>query len=93
MHTIDLDKDIKPLSEFRAHTASCIKQVQHSKRPIVITQHGKSAAVLIDVVEFESMTQQLELMRDITSSESMINNGNGILHDKALDIVLERISK
>ena len=52
MQRLILDKDIKPMSEFRAHTAACIQQVQKSKRPVVITQHGKSAAVLIDVAEF-----------------------------------------
>lgn len=67
MQRLVLDKDIKPMSAFRAHTASCIHQVQTSKRPLVITQHGKSAAVLIDVGEFESMSQRLELLEDIST--------------------------
>lgn len=93
MQRLILDKDIKPMSEFRAHTASCIKQVQNSKRPVVITHHGKSAAVLIDVVEFESMSQRLELLGDIAAGESQIDAGKGIPHNKAQDMVLERISK
>lgn len=93
MQRIILDEDIKPMSEFRAHTASCIHQVQNSKRPVVITQHGKSAAVLIDVSEFESMSQRLELLEDIASGESHIDAGKGIPHDQARDLVLGRISK
>ena len=65
MQRLILDQDIKPMSEFRAHTAACIQQVQTSKRPVVITQHGKSAAVLIDVSEFEAMSRRLELLEDI----------------------------
>jgi prevent-host-death family protein len=93
MQRLILDKDIKPMSEFRAHTASCIHQVQTSKRPVVITHHGKSAAVLIDVAEFEAMSQRLELLEDIAAGESQIDAGKGISHDKARKMVLMRISK
>jgi prevent-host-death family protein len=93
MQRLVLDKDIQPMSEFRAHTAYCIRQVQTSKRPLVITHHGRSAAVLIDVGEFESMAQRLELLEDIAAGESMIDAGKGIHHDKACKMVLERISR
>ena len=91
MQRLILDKDIKPMSEFRANTAACIHQVQTSKRPVVITQHGKSAAVLIDVSEFEAMSQRLELLEDISMGESMIDEGKGIPHDNAKEMVLKRI--
>ncbi|MFA7172957.1 MAG: type II toxin-antitoxin system Phd/YefM family antitoxin [Kiritimatiellia bacterium] len=93
MQRIMLDQDIKPMSEFRAHTAACIKQVQKSKRPVVITQNGKSAAVLLDAMEFEAISQRLELLEDIASGESQIDYGAGIPHDQAKKVVLERISR
>jgi len=93
MQRLFLDEDIKPLSEFRSHTASCIKQVQRSKRPVVITHHGKSAAVLIDVGEFEALLQRLELLEDIQDGESQIDAGKGIPHEKALKKVLKRVAK
>ncbi len=93
MQRVILNEDIKPMSEFRAHTASCIHQVQNSKRPVVITQHGKSAAVLIDVSEFESMSQRLELLEDIATGEAMVDEGRGIPHKKAREMVLKRISR
>lgn len=92
MQRLILNKDIKPMSEFRAHTAACVHQVQTSKRPIVITHHGNSAAVLIDVSEFEAMSQRLEFLEDIALGESMIDAGKGIAHDKACKMVLERNS-
>ena len=92
MQRLVLDEDIKPMSEFRAHTAACIQQVQASKRPIVITQHGKSAAVLVDVSAFEAMSQRLELLEDIAVGESMIDGGKGISHNKAKEMILKRIS-
>lgn len=40
MQRVLLDQDIKPLSEFRTNAAAFIKQVQTTKRPLVITTHG-----------------------------------------------------
>ncbi len=93
MQRIILNEDIKPMSEFRANTAACIHQVQTSKRPVVITQHGKSAAVLVDVSEFEAMSQRLELLEDIAMGECMIDKGKGIPHGKAKEMVLKRIAE
>ena len=45
MHRIQLDKDIQPLSEFRSKVATYIEQVHNTKRPLLITQNGKSSAV------------------------------------------------
>ncbi|MBT3251944.1 MAG: type II toxin-antitoxin system Phd/YefM family antitoxin [Candidatus Marinimicrobia bacterium] len=78
MKSIDLEKDIKPLSEFRAHTANYVKQVRETKRPLVITQHGKSAAILIDVNVFQSLIYKIELLEDIQMANDQFDSGQGI---------------
>ena len=55
MERVQFDKDVKPISEFRANAPSLIEQVHRTKRLLVITQHGKSAAILLDVQEYEAM--------------------------------------
>ena len=45
MQRIKIDEDIRSLSEFRTGIANFIKQVHETKRPLVITQHGKGVAV------------------------------------------------
>jgi prevent-host-death family protein len=92
MPRLMLDKDVKPLSEFRANAASCLRQVQKSKRPVVITHRGKSAAVLLDVVEYEGLLQRIEVLEDIRLAESQIAAGKGISHEAALARVLKHIS-
>src|ERR1043166_3702010 len=39
-------QDIRPLGEFRANLAAVVAQVRRTKRPVILTQHGRSAAVL-----------------------------------------------
>jgi prevent-host-death family protein len=48
MQRLKISQDIKPLSEVRTGIANFIKQVHDTKRPVIITQHGKSVAVLLD---------------------------------------------
>ena len=65
MQRTKLDRDIKPVSEFRANAAELIDQLRVNRRPLVLTQRGHSAAVLLDVEDFEEMVEELELLRDV----------------------------
>ena len=91
MQRLLLDQDIKPLSEFRANAAAFIKQVQITKRPLVITTHGKSAAVLLDVAEYEALIEKSEVMQDIHTAERQLEEGKGLDHEEAKGRVLERL--
>ena len=92
MPRLRIDQDIRSMSEFRTGIASFLKQVHDTKRPLIITQHGKGAAVLLDVGEYESMQEKIELLKDIQISVSQIENGEGIEHLNAKEMILKRIS-
>lgn len=72
---IQLDRDIKPVSEFRANAAGLIDQLRSSGRPLVLTQRGHSAAVLLDVTEYERLLSEIELLRDVREAEDQIAAG------------------
>ncbi|MCG8334016.1 MAG: type II toxin-antitoxin system Phd/YefM family antitoxin [Proteobacteria bacterium] len=93
MARINLNQDIKPLSEFRANATACIKQVHDTKRPIVITQHGKSSAVLLDVDEYESLIEKLELLQDVRLAESQISNDQGVSHGQVKKQILAKLKQ
>jgi len=93
MQRIKLDTDIRPLSDFRANVASIIDELRKTKRPIVITQHGKSAAVMLDVSEYETLLEKLEVLTDIQMAETQLYKGEGISHKEAKQRILERIKK
>ena len=93
MQRLRIDRDIRSMTEFRTGIASFLKQVHDTKRPLIITQHGKGAAVLLDVGEYESMQEKLELLKDIQTSVSQIENGEGIAHENAKEMILNRVTK
>jgi prevent-host-death family protein len=88
-----VNEDIRPMSEFRTGIASFLKQIHDTKRPLIITQHGKGVAVLLDANEYEAMQEKLELLQDIQISISQVEGGLGIEHREAKANVLKRIKK
>ena len=93
MQRLRINEDIRPLSEVRTGMANFIKQVQETRRPLVITQHGKGVAVLVDAHEFEAMQDKLDLLMDVQISLQQIDNGLGLEQAEALHHVLQRVVK
>jgi antitoxin YefM len=86
-----LTDDIQPLSAFRANAAALLERVRSTKRPLVLTQRGHSAAVVVDVAEYERLTEELELLRDVRGAERQIAEGQGIPHAEAEKQALSRL--
>ena len=51
--------DVHPVTEFRAHASAFLDQVRATKRALILTQHGRSAAVLLDVAVWEELLDEL----------------------------------
>ncbi|MCC5933308.1 MAG: type II toxin-antitoxin system Phd/YefM family antitoxin [Balneolales bacterium] len=90
---LDINKDIQPVSEFRKHAADFIDRIKTEKRPIVLTQHGKSAAVLVDVSEYQRMQEKIELMEDLLEAERQISAGRVLTHEEAKQRIKENLAK
>ena len=73
-------RDIQPVTEFRANAAQFIEQVRETGEPVILTQHGRSAAVLLDVESYESMMDELALLRDVRLAEEQLSAGKGSSH-------------
>jgi len=90
MRRPNLDEDVQPVSEFRANAAKFVQRVRETRRPLVLTQHGKSAAVLMDVGEYEKMLETIELLRDVHEAERQIEAGQVVDHEEAMAGLLEK---
>ena len=93
MKQINFKNDIKPLSEFRANAANFVKQIKETKRPLILTQHGKSSAVLIDVGEYQSIIEKIELLQDVQIAEHQIAEGRYRTNEQVKERLLARYQK
>jgi len=51
--------------------------------PVLITQHGKPAAYLLDVETYEAMEQRMHLLEGIARGERAVEQGRVLTHDEA----------
>ena len=93
MHRLQLSEDIRPLSEFRANVASFIQQVRRTNRPLVITHHGKSTAVLMNVSEYEALLERLDLLGEIREAEKQLAAGQGVTQAAVKKRILQNVPK
>ncbi len=84
-------EDVRPLSEFRANAAAFVNQVRETRRPLILTQHGRSAAVLLDVKAYEDLVEHAELLHDVQLAEAQIVEGKYIEHADFKKYIFERL--
>jgi prevent-host-death family protein len=60
------------LSEFRARAAAFVEQVQSTNEPMIITQRGRGAAVLLGIDAYETLLEEAELRRDLRLAEDQV---------------------
>ena len=59
---------------------------------MILTQHGRSAAVLLDPGVYESLIDEVELLRDLAISEAQIAAGQVVPHEEVERRMREKYS-
>jgi prevent-host-death family protein len=75
---------IVPISDFRHQATKILKHVRDSSEPMIITQRGRAAAVILSVETYERSEHDRELLLALVQGEKEIEADDG--HD--LDSVL-----
>ena len=88
-----ISKDIEPLSEFRKKSADFVNRLKREKQPIILTQHGKSAAVLMDVSEYERLMKKMEMLEDLLEAKQQVEQGETHSMEKAKERIEKHLSK
>lgn len=78
IHPLD---QIQSLSNFRTKTASILK-ILAERKSILLTQHGKTRAILVDPDAYEEQLDRIRLAEKILKGEREIAEGRGIPHSE-----------
>lgn len=60
-----------------------ISGLQADRDPILITQHGKPAAYLVDVATYEEMNRRMSVLEGIALGEQAVREGRVLTQAKA----------
>ena len=76
--------NIVPITDLRQDAAKVLKKVRKSKDPVIITQRGRAAAVMLSVDAYERSLHDMELLRLLARGEKEIEAGEGHSLDSIL---------
>lgn len=65
--------DAQPLTQFRENTAKQVKRLRTSHRPLLLTQNGRAACVVMSPQAYEDLLDEAELARSIRRVEESID--------------------
>ena len=72
---MNIKSDIKPVTFLKSKAADLLKQINETRRPVIITQNGEPRAVLQDPKSYENMRNAIGILRLVSQGEQDIRNG------------------
>jgi len=86
---MNISTDIKSVTYLKSRAADLLKQVNETRRPVVITQNGEPRGVLQDPKSYENMRNAIGILKLLSQGEEDIKNGRS----KSQKSVFENIEK
>lgn len=77
------------VTSLKRQATKILADLHKSKEPILITEHGRPSAYLVDAADYENMQRRMAILEGITRGEKAIAEGKTSTNDEAL----ERFSK
>jgi len=76
--------EIVPITDLRQNSSAVLKRVRASRQPLIITQRGRAAAVMLSVEEYERAENERQILRLLARGEKEIAAGKGYDLDEVL---------
>ncbi len=82
MRDINVSEGIVPLGEFKTKASKIIRDIADSDEPLVITQNGRPAAILMSPSAFQEMRERHEFVLSVAEGIADSETGRVVDHKK-----------
>jgi len=89
MKRISVANDIVPIGEFKSGLSKWIKKSRSSGNPIVITQNGRPAAVVISPTDYDQLNELRQFVDSVKRGFADSDEGN-VLSTNQIQAELEK---
>lgn len=93
MKKLNISEDIVPVSEFKTGISKWLKSIREKNHPVIITQNGKPAGVLITPEEYDKLSYQQQFIESIERGKKDIESGKTYTTDEVKNIIKESGNK
>lgn len=76
---------IELVTNLKRQATKILADLHESKEPVLITEHGKPSAYLVDVDDYERMQDRMSILEGIARGETAILEGRTLTHSQAKD--------
>lgn len=74
------DVATKPVTELKRRATEILAEVREDQEPLMITEHGRSAAVLLDVALYQRIMKRMSILEGVVRGERAIFEGRVLSH-------------
>ena len=92
MARLRVSEDIVPISDFKAQASEWLRRIAGSGRPLVITQNGKPAGVLLSPAAFDELAERQPFLAGVQEGMADEQAGRGHTTEEVFDTVEKRIA-
>ena len=85
--TTRFTQDVRPITDLKTHAAEIVDHASQSRRPVLLTRHGRGVAVLLDVAEYDALMDRTEFVMAIREGEEASRAGDVVPHGEAVRIL------
>jgi len=71
------------VTTLKRQATKILSELHASKEPVLITEHGKPSAYLVDFEDFESLQRRMQILEGIARGESAALEGRTLSHEEA----------
>jgi len=89
---MQINEDIRPITYLKSKSPDLLRQVNTTKRPVIITQNGEPRGILQDPESYSRMRDALSLLKLINQSELEIRNGKTVRHGNLISELRDLIA-
>jgi antitoxin YefM len=75
MKPISISNDIVPIAEFKTSISKWFKNLQNTGHPLIITQNGKPAGVLLSPNEYDELVYRKSFLDSVSRGISDADSG------------------
>ncbi len=73
-----------PVTDIKRKATEIIAVLQQNQETLVITEHGREAAILMDVTSYRMQERKLALLEGIIRGQQALAEGRVLTHEEAL---------
>ena len=74
---------VRPVTEVKRNATAIIARMREDREPVIVTEHGRAAAVLVDVESYEAMQRRIALLEAVARGERAFAEGRVVSHAAA----------